>query len=430
MKIKISILLFPFFAFAHEVSLSQAYEMALNNDQDSKSYMYESYAATQRAKQATSMLLPSVDADFVYNGERYNKHKGGEKYRYNESYKKYGITLTQQIFRPALWYQREQENIKEEATRLNYENVKQELAKKLTESYFNLAYSKEYLKLAQSYEVANKAKYDQMQKSLDLGLVNKMDMLESKVRYDEALLDVSRSKMQIDVAKLALEKYVGEEIEISTNFENINLDFFKSIDLSIYENILNNHEYKQSMLNTQFAIEEKNKRVSEFFPTIDFSIGLANYDYVDNELFGDEKHKVETMVKFNIPLFKSGYTKHRVEEGEFLKMASLSRQLDTQKQVAIKQKQAISDFKSYLEQSEIMKNSLEHAKTYEKAINRGYEEGLKDIVDLLDARARLYKTKIDALTSSYRLILSYLELENLVSNISLQTIRNLEQIFN
>ncbi len=165
-------------------------------------------------------------------------------------------------------------------------------------------------------------------------------------------------------------------------------------------------------------------------PTVDFSVGFSNSDYKDDARFGDEDNKVETMIRFTMPLFKSGLTIERIQEGELLKMSSMSKQLDMQKKVAIEQKQAISDFRNYLQEANIVRNSLEHARVYEQAIERGYEEGLKNIVDLLDARARVYKTKADALNAGYQLILGYLNLEYLIGNISIDTIRNLERAFN
>ncbi|EAK9873435.1 TolC family protein [Campylobacter fetus] len=432
MKTKIVITaLLPICIFANDISLSTAYELALSNDEEVKASMYENLASSERRKQATSAMLPSIDAQILYNGERYDKSSGRSgKQRMDETFTKYGVNLTQPLFRPELWYQRKQEVLRESGYSIMYDGSKQGLARKVAEAYFKLAYANESLKLAKSYESANKAKYDQMQKSLDMGLANKMDTLEAKVRYDEAILDVNKALRQIEVAKLSLAKYVGEEVGVKNSFENMDLSFFSNLNLSPYENIFANLDYKQSEISTQIATEEKNKRMTGVLPTIDFSVGFSNSDYKDDARFGDEDNKVETMIRFTMPLFKSGLTIERIQEGELLKMSSMSKQLDMQKKVAIEQKQAISDFRNYLQEANIVRNSLEHARVYEQAIERGYEEGLKNIVDLLDARARVYKTKADALNAGYQLILGYLNLEYLIGNISIDTIRNLERAFN
>ena len=110
-------------------------------------------------------------------------------------------------------------------------------------------------------------------------------------------------------------------------------------------------------------------------------------------------------------------------------MSSMSKQLDTSRKVEISQQTAISEFKNYLEQMKIMFASLETARLYETAIERGYAEGLRSIVELFDARARVYKTRIDALNTGHQLVLGYIMLEYLVGDITTETIYRLDTMF-
>ncbi len=412
------------------VSLSAAYEMALNNDENVKSVMYEAEAAKERRKQATAALLPSIDAQVVYNGEKYDKkYATGKPQKMDETFTRYGVTLNQQVFRPELWIARSQESLREDAYAINYDISKQELAKKVSEAYFNLAYANANLDLAKSYELATKARYDQLDRSLQMGIANKMDALEAKVRHDEAILGVNKALRQIEISRLALAKYVGHEVEVDNNTLSLATEYFENLDLSIYDNYLANLEYKQSELSSQIAQKEKTKRAWAFGPSVDFSVSLSNYDYKDDVRFGDEDNKVETMVRFTLPLWRSGANYERLQEGELLKMASLSRQLDTQRKVSIDQKNGVASFNNFLQEAKIMRDSLEHAQIYQHATERGYEEGLRSLIELLDAKARVFRTQIDALKASYQLVLSYLELEFLIGNISSDTIKTLEGSF-
>ncbi|MCI6818963.1 MAG: TolC family protein, partial [Campylobacter sp.] len=169
------------------IGLGEAYEMALQHDEQLKSIAFESMAASERVWQATALLLPSLELSYMYNGERYDKaYEGREKYKLNESFQRYGITLRQQVFRPDLWISRSQEGLREQGYKITHESTRQELASRVAKAYFDLAFANKNLELASSYEEANKAKSDQMQKQLQMGLANKMDALEAKVRYDQA----------------------------------------------------------------------------------------------------------------------------------------------------------------------------------------------------------------------------------------------------
>ena len=427
MKIKIlSLLAAPILLSAQSASLSQAYNMALGNDEEYKYYMYNSLAGEQRYNQALSQLLPTINGDLSYHGDKYKRFNKNS----NESYTSYGVTLRQPIFQPSLYYQRQQEKLRMQGSQIELEHSRQELAKKVAKAYFELAYANANLKLALSYQDANKAKFEQMERSLSLGLTNKMDMLESKVRYDESMLGVSKAQRSIDIAKMSLFKLVGQDIDTMDYFENINIDFFKNLDLGKYSDIEQNLDYRQSALLTQIAEKEHTKRKSEHLPTIDFSIGYSNNDYRDDRAFGDKNHRVETNIRLNMPIFSSWYTSYRVEEGMFLRQASISRQNDTRKRVDIAQRQAAIDFQNYIQEYDINVRSLEHANVYERSIERGYEEGLKDLVDLLDAKARVHKIKNELIASARNVVLAYLELESLINDINEQSMNKLESAFN
>ncbi len=428
-KILLSALLASNFAFAQSVSLSEAYEMALENNNEVKMNMYNNIASQERLSQATAMFLPTINAEASYIGEKYDRMDRRRVSKINESYKKVGVSLSQSVFRPAIWYQRNQEEIRVRGNELVYENAKQELAKKVVEAYFNYTFASETLALAQSYEEANRAKFNQMQKSLEFGLVNKMDMLESKVRLDEAMLGVNKAKLNIEVAKLELTKLVGQEVEVKDSFKNIDTEFFKSINLAQFGDVARNFKYKDSVLALEISEQEYKKRKSEHLPTLDFSISYSNLYYDDNDYSGDRRRKLDTMLRFTLPLYTGGSTSSRVEEGKLLNLASIEQQKDIKKEIEISQKKAINNYLNYIDECELMHRSLQNAELYEKSIERGYEEGLKDAVNLFDARARVFKTRNEALTAAYNLVLSYLEIQWLNSNISVEMMRDLQRAF-
>ena len=88
-----------------------------------------------------------------------------------------------------------------------------------------------------------------------------------------------------------------------------------------------------------------------------------------------------------------------------------------------------ADLQNYIQEYDIIVQSLEHAKVYEHSIERGYQEGLRNIVDLLDAKARVHKIRNDVITTAYKVVLSYLELESLINNINPNTMSHLERAF-
>lgn len=408
---------------ASAVSLSEAYTMALENNSELKQSLYESEAASERTSSATAYLLPSVSLDANYVMEKYRRR--GATNRTDESYLKYGVNLNQSLLRVPAWYERSLAKVREESSKLQYQSTKQELAKKVAEAYFAYVYDKQSLNVAKSYEEASKARYERMQKSLDMGLANKMDTLESKVRLDEASLEVAKAKRHIELSRLSLARLVGQEIDVA-GFSELDMDFFRSESLDKFENVEANFDYKQAKLGREYYDKDYSKRISEYLPSVDLSIGYFNHDYRDDKYFPDELNKIEGMIKFSLPLYSGGATKARVEEGRLMRLASAEKEADARREIAIKQRQAMSDYLGYISEYEIAKSSLEHSLVYERSIERGYEEGLKNLVDLLDAKARVFKTQNDALGAAHKLLLSYIELYSDIGEVSEDMIARLQ----
>lgn len=428
MKTKILLLFLFLAANASEVTLSTAYKMALQNNNELIQNTFERLATTQRVKQATAALLPSISVQATYNIEKYTKEDRAN-IKINESFYRYGVNLNQVIFRPSLWHQKNQEEIREAGSELSLESTRQELVKKVAKAYFDYAYAKQKLKLAQSYKESNEARYDKMQKSLKFGLVNKMDALESKVRYNESRLEVNKANRDIEITKLSFEKLIGEDVEIRDIFSNLNIDFFKRVNILNFNNLSENLDLKQSELLEIYSGNEYKKAKAERLPTIDLNLGFFNQHYIDNDRFKDETKKLEGSIRFSMPLFTSGLNSAKIEEARLLQIASAHRHINVQKEINIKQKQIMSDFVSYIDKFEIAKDAIDYAKIYEESIQKGYEEGLKNIVDLLDAKVRVFNSENELLNAGYKLITAYLELQHLIGNVSLSMIKDLEKAF-
>lgn len=406
-------------------SLIQVYDMALKYDYELKTGLYELRASNSADWVNVSRLLPTFKAHAGYNGDEYDMPTHGKT---NESFYSYGVSVNQQIFRPDLWMEKEQSALRVTGSKYAYQNTRQNLAKKVSKAYFDYVFAKQSLLLAKSYEKAHELRYKQMQKSLNMGLVNKMDYLEAKVRYDQSVLGVSKAVRELDIARLSLANLVGKNVQVSDYIKYDNLNVFKNKDLKKYYNFAANLEYKQADINTKIAAKESTKRKMEYLPTIDLYASYESSIYSDRTMFKteDKKDNVVIMANFSMPIFTSGLVYNRIQEAKYQKQASLARQENTRNLVELQQKQAISDFQNYIQEFKISQRTLDHAMVYEKAIDAGYREGLKDLVELLDAKARIHETKLNYIKSANSLIASYLELESLIGGIDEQLIRNLD----
>ncbi|WP_172127822.1 TolC family protein [Campylobacter sp. RM16192] len=89
----------------------------------------------------------------------------------------------------------------------------------------------------------------------------------------------------------------------------------------------------------------------------------------------------------------------------------------------------MSEFLNLIDEVELTKSSLENSLVYRDFVQQAYGDGLKDIVDLFDAQAKVFRIQNELLNSNHKLVLSYLELESLIGNISMTTMKKLERAF-
>ncbi|WP_172127818.1 TolC family protein [Campylobacter sp. RM16192] len=110
MKSKILLSIFCYLTvFAQDTSLSRAYEMALSNDHTLKQNIYEGFATKERTKQTLASFFSSLSFGMSYNGQKYKKNH----LKIDESYIRYGLSVNQIIFRPASWYELNQDKLRE-----------------------------------------------------------------------------------------------------------------------------------------------------------------------------------------------------------------------------------------------------------------------------------------------------------------------------
>jgi outer membrane protein len=109
-----------------------------------------------------------------------------------------------------------------------------------------------------------------------------------------------------------------------------------------------------------------------------------------------------------IPIYEGGETQSRVRESLLLAQ-SAQKELD-----AVEQKNSLR-FEELWADHELNAQSLSQsleteksAQLYVESMEKAYAVGLKSVVDVLDAKAKLYKIKRDSLDAGYHLVDNYL----------------------
>jgi outer membrane protein len=99
------------------------------------------------------------------------------------------------------------------------------------------------------------------------------------------------------------------------------------------------------------------------------------------------------MVNLNIPIYGGGYVSSKVDSSKLLLKASGEDLEDAKKETHVQYDEYMAIFEASSESVWMYKKALESAELYLRAINQGYDYGLKSIIDLNDAKTKLNEVK-------------------------------------
>lgn len=422
--IPISALLLSSSVCAQVLTLSQAYSLALKNEPKLKAMQYKVEAVKETQNQSFSRLLPQVQSSGSWGSYDYDADYLPESVK--EDYLSYSISVNQAIYRPEYVARVDEDKARAMSAQYDYKTEAHRLAFDVAKRYFEYTLSLKNVELTQSQYEYYKTKHTQLQEMLKVGLSTRVDVLEAKVRSDEAFSILLNEKKKLNIAKLGLEYFIGEHVdEVATlDFNTIDLGLFTLDKGALEEKMPNNPLVKSSYYNTQVAQHELSLREYGHYPTVDMSISRKGQDTSDRLA---HTYDNQAVVQVNIPLYQGGATQSRIAEGMKLLDASLKEYEHVQKDNQLKFETLWSDRPLLIEKILHLRESQISAELYVASMEKAYTAGLKSIVDLLDAKAKLYIVKRDLATSGSELVNNHASLLDLAGELTPQRIEEFER---
>lgn len=405
------------------LTLSEAYELALKNEPKTRAAAFKSEASSEVVAQARSRMLPQIQYSYSkgkteYESYYYN-HPTKEMYTYNQ------ISLVQPLYHPEYWSATSQSYAKREGAELEYKRESELLGIHLAKTYFNYLKTKREEALASWQAEQYESKYRQLEKMLSMGLANKIDMLEAKIKYDKSKAEWLTWQKQLTVAKYALEKMIGESIDGKTLLEpeKINPKTLIADKAEWEQKIFQNSDVKLAENYLKIAQKEVDVRAYEHFPKVDLRLSSTRTDTKD---ISAHRYDKSFFIDIKIPIFQGGYTASRVSEAKMLKNAAKEELDAAQKEAKLKFEDLWSRRELSIESVELYKEAEKASELYLESVEKAHKAGLKSVVDVLEAKARLYAAKRELVNCTYELINNQLELLNATGELTIAKIKELE----
>lgn len=383
-----------------EYTLEELYTIALENSEKIRISEEELFISERVKDKAISVLLPKVSTFAGYT--RYGEEK---------------FSSSHAVIQPqsaVLWGARIDQSFSlsgREITALNISSkgiqkskydlfaAKESYLLSVSLAYYDLLRAKKLLDIARSNVERLTKHRDAALIRLKIGEVTKTALLRAEAELSGAISERIRSENNLKLARTMLARIVGlsgdfELKETSTSEQSFQLDFLKTeCTLSAIEC------FKQAAFSKRSDLKslEIQKKISEdqvkyvrgaYFPTISIE-GVWSMKDEDPASASLIKENIYGTVKINFPFFEGGLRTAEIREAESRKRQAELLYEDAKRSIATEVENAYLDFITLKSVLKSLEDQLTFARDNFNSINKQFEFGLANSIDVMDANTLL-----------------------------------------
>lgn len=400
------------------LNFSKAYGLALENANNIRSSVYVAEAEKEKIIQEESQLYPQINLSASYKKTEYETNPNKDMTK--QGLITYSLTARQSIYNPEVFTRVDMQESRSKYSDVKVEYEKEALAQELFKTYLDILKSHNKIKLLESYLEYNRSKLEELSKKFAMDLSNKMDLLQMRVEYNSAVIELDKEKKLLKVYDLKFKHYIGD---IEYELPKIESDkILLETIAKMREQVVGSQDLQKSLRvkQAQAAVEVSDAEVqnakSGHLPKLTFDAAYNKYD-TDTPTVDAPYNTVKyAMFSLNIPVYGGGYVSSKVDSSKLMKKAANEDLQSAKKEVQVFYDEYLAIFEASSQSVTMYKDALVSAELYLEAINQGYDYGLKSIIDLNDAKNKLNEVKYKYVENLYSLVDSYIGLLMVTNN--------------
>lgn len=420
--------------------LTAVYEHALESAPTVDEKRALERAARAGIDEAEGRRLPEVKADATYTESEYEtgttrvdpqnplQRERVIETTEEESYR-YGLNLTQPLYNKqittALDEARSRATLAESETRA----TKGRLAGQVAEAYLRILRARETLRLAEAEREAYRLRVEQLENRLDRGLASRVDVLDARVRVDEARTEGLRAQNELELARLDLERLAGVRISRlrGASPETAVLSQPPSpaeVDQLQRAAGIENPEVSVAIAERDVASRTVASRQAAYHPQLTFQARYSDTNATDQLVQGEDQR---IYLSLDVPLYSGGQRAAGVAEARARKQAARSRVLERRRQAVIETRRLANDLRNAYQRVDTARQSLATAEEQLNATERGLQAGIRDRVEVFDSRARLFGIRRDLSEATYDYLISQVRLNTTTGDFDMAALQKLDE---
>jgi outer membrane protein len=423
--------LFIFSADAEEemfLSLSDAVKKALENNPGIKAAFFQAEASKSHITQARSGLLPQIFLNETFNrtnnpmwafGTKLNQENiivsDFDPARLNnpDGINNFitSVTIDWTLFDGGrTWIGFKQAKLENEAATLALERTREEVIGQTATAYFGLLLANEHLDLLHLVLDTARAHSNMTRSRFENGLTVKSDFLRAQVRVSELEQELFSAESNLSIAKEMLCSVMGlspcGSFQTTTKLDS-QTGREEKVDKLVETALANRKDLKQLLFRESMAEEEVGKSLAGHLPSLHL---MGNYE-VNSESFSDtaENYMVGAVMRLN--LFSGQQISGRTKEARALLEKIRAVKHELRLGINLQVRQAYYQAESSSKRIKVARESVFEAEENLRITRNRYENGLLNIVNLLDAESALKQARTNHLKALHDWNISTIQLQ-------------------
>jgi outer membrane protein len=415
---------------ALSMDLIGTYEKALSYDSGIATAQARFEAQQAASDVSKSTLLPQIGAYGEAN------HIDVDGPIQDNSYRelKYGVQLTQPLFRADSWFRYDASQFQTDSARAQYNLAQQQLILDVATAYFNVLRAQDTVTTAQATEAAIQRQYEQSQERFDVGLIAITEVYEARASYDDSKSQRIAAENQLNIAREQLARLTGEYADDLENLrQNFPLGRPEPMDPSAWEATALAQNWSIQSAMYELNASEANLKVAKagHYPTLDLkaSYGKSNLDGIEGSSTPGQRDGTTTQgvigLTLNVPLYMGGGTQAGVRQQRSLVSVAEQSLSTTRRDVRVNTRSLFLTVNNNVETASALERTIISRRSALDATRAGYDVGTRNIVEVLDSERAYYVALRDYANARYDYVINSLQLKRAAGTLSPQDLLDL-----
>ncbi|OLO05018.1 MULTISPECIES: TolC family protein [Salinicola] len=387
-------------------SLSQLVARALTYDSGLQSQRLDSRSVAQEVPMAQAGLRPRLDATAAYrytdadniytdNPDDYPDEVYDDRVSGRTRNTSWELRMTQPLFSLERWRRVGKARAQLDAAALQVAVAERDLAVTVVETYLDAYQASRKVGLLIAQRESLVLQQRQAQRAYDLGIGDRINLLESQSRLDQAVADQTSAENDLSNALSDLERLTGA----SLTFDPVLVETPENLDIAPESRPLeswlaltrDNVQVRLAAERQRVAQRDTGIRSASRYPELNLVVGYSDVDSNDPLSTSND---LSASVEMNLPIYQGGYTTASIRQGELTAQAGAATMENERRLAQQEVRKRLLSMQGDLRQLEALQRSVESGNLFLQAAIRGESLGLRDLVDVLDARSSLYDLRI------------------------------------